>query len=217
MNRINFNGKNGGIFHHFTPYRKKPIQKIVKNEIEKPIYNDTVNIEVLNNIPFFRNVYRTVDMVPVTNSCKEIPLKKTVKSNVMVINNPNDYKHKNGFRVHHSHQSFIINDQSLSVSDSIGGCGMQQFYAWTGILNEDNAYTLIDYYIKNRNNSVGLVICQLGQDYFNHHFERALIKHNFKILSEYKNFTHGSDGRYKQRIYGLELELTSIKRNERDD
>lgn len=219
MNRINFNNYGGGIFHHLTPYRKKGKITRVKNEISKNV-NTVVESTPIED-PVWRfgvfNGTATINRQQITNPCSEIPLKKTVEQKVTVINNPSSYKHKQGFRNYHKHQSFEIGTQSLSVSDSIGGCGMQQFYGWTSITNETVAYTLIDYYIKNRHNGVGLIICQLGQDYFNHHFEKALIRHDFKVISEYKNFMHGDDGRYKQRVYGLQLEINSIKRNERDD
>lgn len=230
MNRINFNGKNGGIFHHLTPYSKK--SSIVKKETF--IHTNGYGVEVIQNevqqqvVKNIRQQFHTRydEDWPgrtIKNICYESDIKileekiDLKKEKISVINNPTEYGHKNGFRKFHTHQIFKTDNGELSVSDSVGGCGMQQFYGWTTIKNTKIAYDLIDYYIKNRHSGVGIILCQLGQTYFRGPFETALIKHGFKILSEYKNFMHGSDGRYTQKIYGLELTLESRKPDERNN
>ena len=108
-----------------------------------------------------------------------------VLDKIEVINNPDKYKDKKGFHMYHSHQKLKKHHEELCVTDSIGGCGMQQFYGWSGNSNYEISVELINYYLKHKAYGVGLVICQLGQDYFNGPFEKALIACGFKVTDEY--------------------------------
>lgn len=240
MNRINFNNYGGGIFHHLTPYSKKKVQpEVVFEEVLETILlsdeqqrRNVIKAEydnVFQALPDFMRFapnenggFRpTVAKNPCTEIKLESPTEEKLKKlfkQVTVLNNPTEYKHKRGFRIYHKHQTFTYQEQSLSVSDSIGGCGMQQFYGWADTVHDEEiASILIQHYIRNRHNGVGLIICQLGQTYYGNCFEKALIKNGFKVLSEYKNFMHGNDGKYSQRVYGLELTIASISRNEKDN
>lgn len=175
MNRINFNGKDGGGLHHLTPYQKKSRK---------------------------RNIFPIDELKIQKDKIEKI---KEMSDNIEIIDNPTGYLHKEGFYLYHSHKTFKKENQQLSVTDSIGGCGMQQFYSWTSIEDTQTAIELINTYLNTKDRGVGLIICQLGQNYFGKAFEKALIHHEFKISEEYSNFRHRLDGTYKQRVYSLHL------------
>lgn len=182
MNRINFKGKDGGGFHHLTPYQKKyrKMNEQLKKEHPEPdlIFHTKILTKPLQQV-------------------------KKILDTIEIVTPPNEYNHKRGFCGWHSHKTFKKGRQELSVTDSIGGCGMQQFYNWTKITNVQTGTELIKSYLKNKPFGVGLVLCQLGQDYYNGSFEKALIECGFKVSEEYSNYQHGEDGRYTQKIYSL--------------
>lgn len=216
MNRINFKGKDGGGFHHLTPYQKKSrrrsikvITKIVKKtNIKKDhLYPyDNLTADKLENIliQVFDIPRKNKNLYPGVLIKKPIEQVEKILDKIEVINEPNTYKDKKGFKIYHSHQKFIKHNQELCVTDSIGGCGMQQFYGWSSNSNYEISVELINYYLKHKPYGVGLVICQLGQDYFNNPFEKALITCGFKVSDEYSNYQHDSRGTYKQRVYSLQ-------------
>ncbi len=186
MNRINFKGKDGGGFHHLTPYQKKARKMNEQLKAERP--------KTPNDI----KVYSHILVKPIEQVVK-------ILDEIQIINAPNEYNHKRGFHQWHSHKIFKKGNQELAVTDSIGGCGMQQFYNWTSINNVQIGMDLINHYLKNKSYGVGLVICQLGKAYFNGSFENALIHCGFKVSEEYSNYQHDETGKYKQRIYSLHL------------
>jgi hypothetical protein len=193
MNRINFKGKDGGGFHHLTPYQKKSRVrnvKIIKND-------QKIDDMGIGDWYLTRPIILNKPIQQVT---------KIIDDNIIqVIHNPEEYSHKKGFKSFHSHTLFKKGFQELAVTDSIGGCGMQQLYGWTKIKDVETGIELLKHYLSVRRYGVGLVICQLGQGYFNGSFEQALVHCGFKVSEEYSNYQHCHHGTYKQRIYSLKL------------
>jgi hypothetical protein len=114
-----------------------------------------------------------------------------------------------GFGFWHQFADYHLeNDLSMSVkiSDSCGGCGVQQLYDWTNIKNKENVSeflknVLIEATAKHlsTSNDVGCIICQVGCSYYNTNFVKALEENGFKIISEFNNHRHGNGK--TQRIY----------------
>lgn len=120
--------------------------------------------------------------------------------------NTADYIHKRGFNGWHSHKlyEYSIRNRNIGVgiSDSIGGCGMQQIYGWyhSGAYSyKEVKYCLIKL-LQDLHYGVGLIICQVGQDFFSSYFVKSLEEMGF-TYETYDNHQHG-DG-YEQRLYKL--------------
>lgn len=186
MNRVNFKNVKNPSFH-FTPKDIRNISK-VKPVKTKPIY------------------YSGFDEYTLDQILKE-PIKQVSKSlDLEIIKDPTGYQHSRGFRGNHSH--LCIKRPSggeLGITDSIGGCGMQQLYGWTGISTVEGGIQLIEKYLEMITPGVGLIICQVGRDYYGRPFEQALIHCGFTVLIEYSNLAHCRRGTYKQKIYKLEI------------
>lgn len=150
----------------------------------------------------------------ISNPCAEIesPVEKKVEPHVKKIRNPKGYKHDRGFTGNHQHVQYLYESGekygpvgSLAISDSIGGCGMQQLYDWTAISTPEIADQLISEMFKDLHQDTGLIICQVGANYYEHVFTKALEKAGFTYPIEYKNFTHGANGKYTQRVYTFQV------------
>lgn len=115
--------------------------------------------------------------------------------------------YNNGFNCWHSHNkySYKISERTtieVAISDSVGGCGMQQIYGWLPSSAQrypEVKYCLI-YLLQNLHYGVGLVICQVGQDFFGSEIVKALEELGF-TYDEYENYQHGAE--YYQRLYKL--------------
>lgn len=208
MNRVNFKNNKSNQLHHLTPYRKNTVVKTkVKNnyeaKIEEIIEKEDVYWERLRNAQFRQK--------PPTVKIDTLKKHETIKAKVItnfkpqaeikVINKPSGYTDNYGFVVYHSHVRYKLENDTFAVSDSIGGCGMQQIYGWARNSSFENSKRLLQNYLEKKDNGVGLIICQLGQMYFNSVFEQALISCGFTESIIYANLQHGSDGDYKQKIY----------------
>lgn len=123
------------------------------------------------------------------------------------------YTYNRGMYCWHEHASF--KDASgqihgeLIISDCAGGCGMQQLYGWSGVSSTELANALVKKAIETLEKGVGLVICQVGQPYYNGAIAKALESNGFVILSELPNYRHCAKGTYKQRLYGLTIKRES--------
>ena len=114
-----------------------------------------------------------------------------------------------GFGSWHQFAKYHLeNDQKMSIkiSDSCGGCGMQQLYDWVDIKNKENVSeflknVLLEATTKSLSLSadVGCIICQVGYSYYNTNFVKALEVNAFTIISEFNNHRHGNEK--TQRIY----------------
>ena len=212
MNRQNLKNYGNRNMHHLTPYQKKNFvvkNKVVDNEFVtkgvtsgiEPVIGQWYNPEnldrIFNNQPVDNFKLRPKPVPP-----ESIPEKKE-EPDITIVKPADTYKHKTAFESWHKHRTYKYRDNlgELSISDSVGGCGMQQLYSWTSIDKYDIALALIDAMLKDLHHGTGLVICQLGKDYFHEPFEQALIESGFVSKVKYKNWTHGDNGKYKQKVY----------------
>lgn len=91
----------------------------------------------------------------------------------------------------------------INISDMFGGCGVQQLYGWG---NEENSLEIevcLEKLISNLHSGTSLLICQVGQNYYNTLFTKALDKFGFEITKEYINYQHSDN--YTQRLYTLTI------------
>ncbi len=111
-----------------------------------------------------------------------------------------------GFQYWHTHIKYtnIDTGSSISISDSVGGCGVQHLYNWTNCYNRDDVEDLLKYIIKDLSSGVGLLSCQLGQDYKSCKLEQSLINNGFEAI-EYNNYQHDNKGGYKGYFYLLKI------------
>lgn len=114
-------------------------------------------------------------------------------------------EYNEGFVIWHSNKKYKYNHHYIQVTDSVGGCGMQQLYKWSNCVGIKDEYEissiLLNAILGDLHSGVGLIICQLGQDYYECEFERALIDKGFESVVEYENHQH-EDG-YMQKVYQL--------------
>ena len=89
----------------------------------------------------------------------------------------------------------------INISDMFGGCGVQQLYGWRNAENSLEIEVCLEKLISDLHHGTSLLICQVGQNYYNTLFTKALDKFGFEITKEYINKQHGSG--YTQRLYTL--------------
>lgn len=110
-----------------------------------------------------------------------------------------DSSYDNGFTIWHSHKEYKLNNTKIKITDSVGGCGMQQLYGWYGYENNSEIKDLVKYAMNNLHNGTSCVICQVGSDFYASMITSALEDYGFFISKEYKNLQHMSDD--TQRLY----------------
>lgn len=128
-----------------------------------------------------------------------------------------EYRHKNGFRGWHCHKSYTLNNSSVSITDSIGGCGMQQIYGWyDGNYNREDIRCCLYRLMQDVHNGVSCIICQVGNVGYNTVLTETLEELGFEITKEYVNRQHRNDD--TQRLYTLIIEPNApYKNNDEDD
>ena len=92
----------------------------------------------------------------------------------------------------------------MTISDSVGGCGIQHLYEWVNYCTKLDIGDLLRYIIKDLHKGVGLLTCQVGQDYNDTLLVKELIKEGFELI-EYNNYQHNKDGSYKGYLYMLKI------------
>lgn len=107
------------------------------------------------------------------------------------------------YQIKNSTSSFT-SQITLQVCGVITGCGLVQMHGISNI--SEHNFDLVKEKletIKNdlRNDGAGCIMCTLGQSYYNR--EELLLSLGFIMVSEYANYRHGQDGKYKQRMYLL--------------
>jgi len=204
MNRQNFKNYGVGNTHHLKPYRHVAKVKIETVSMTKDGVGlmEQIKDPLPHHNPYAQYKFEDIKIHTTKSILEEQP--KT--GEITIVRNPDSYKHKKAFTNWHQHRSYVYNDpqrgnQELSISDSVGGCGMQQLYGWTSIYDKEVALKLINFMLDDLHNGVGLIICQLGKEYFKDPFEQALIECGFECQIKYKNWMHGDDGKYKQKVY----------------
>lgn len=151
---------------------------------------------------------------------------KEIKPHIVRTKDPVGYQHTRGFTGNHQHVRYQYdkgtsgNDKNygqLSISDSIGGCGMQQLYSWTNTSSEEIADMLVASMLKDVHYHTGVILCQVGMNYYGHPMTKALEKAGFTISLEYINYTHGLNGKYTQRVYQYVVPDKSEEEEEYDE
>ena len=109
-----------------------------------------------------------------------------------------------GYYSWHQHASYKLNNATINITDNVGGCGVQQLYGWGNSYNNSENEELLKYVMNDLHHGVGIVLCQVGSDFYNSKFCKALEKFGFKYNEEYVNHQHsnGDTG----RIYTLIIE-----------
>lgn len=114
-----------------------------------------------------------------------------------------EYGHVN----HHSHKEYKLVEKykstSIKITDNVGGCGVQQLYNWYNSENNKNIELVLNKVLKDVEYGVGLIMCQVGQDFFDSLFVKALVNSGF-TYSSYINYQHGKE--YEGRMYMLKIE-----------
>lgn len=109
----------------------------------------------------------------------------------------------------HSSRKFNINNSPytyLRVKEVITGCGLAQCSGFADITDENFEHfkkTLDSVKKVYKRDGVGSIIATLGKAFYDR--EEYLLKLGFKLMSEYPNYRHGSDGEYTQRLYTITL------------
>lgn len=116
-------------------------------------------------------------------------------------NAPDTYEYKKGFQSWHTHRIYTCQGHSIAISDSVGGCGMQQLYHWASVSSFDIANAILKNIISTLEGDVGLILCQVGKSFYTLEFVKALEANGFVITTEYANYRHCRKGEYTQRIY----------------
>ncbi len=228
MNRVNFKVQNfkqpiAG-FPKPKSWKEKNVEEFVKKEPNKnPDWTKYyeyaeygVKVEMLLGKGIFGQI-RDKGENTITGTVKNIPkdlqiiensekVKSTKKpkdpDKIEIVYNPEGYRNTHGFNMYHGHKSYRLNGYNIDISDNLGGCGVQQLYNWINSVNNENISVILKEIIKTLHDGVGMVMCQLGQDYFHTEMEKALTNEGF-IYTEYNNWQHGSN--YKQRMYMLTI------------
>jgi hypothetical protein len=101
--------------------------------------------------------------------------------------------------------------RTLTTVSTITGCGLVQMYGILSLVAGATPEQLE--YIKNvfttkilpelKVCGAGAIIVTLGRSYYPN--EPTILKLGFEKLSEYSNYRHGQDGKYKQRLYILKF------------
>lgn len=98
----------------------------------------------------------------------------------------------------------FVSHMTLKVCGVITGCGLVQMHGISNIsehnfeLVREKLETIKKDYKKD---GAGCIMCTLGQSYYNK--EELVLSLGFIMVSEYANYRHGQDGKYKQRMYLL--------------
>jgi len=100
-------------------------------------------------------------------------------------------------------------DAKIQISDMFGGCGMQQIHNWSGSQDIKGIELCLSKLLLELDKETlgwkpGLIMCQIGNSYYNSRLEKALINEGFELQIEYDNLAH-MDGD-TQRIYFLKRE-----------
>lgn len=225
MNRINFKVKNYKPFNQPEPKVKKVKtdnefnwEIMDKKPVEQPgIKHEKFKVNVNNNWLSYDDYlgygasYDRRLMFGTSSKEKvvEKPKIEIKEENIIVRDISNDSRKYTefGHSYWHNHSEFsLLTDQgraSIKISDNVGGCGVQQLYNWVGSANNENIEFLLKKIINSLKYGVGLVMCQVGQDYFNTLFVKALTNCGF-TYSSYINYEHGKT--YEGRMYMLKIE-----------
>ena len=93
---------------------------------------------------------------------------------------------------------------SFSLYTTPSGCGsvIMRGYHITGEITEDILRDLEKIFQRCKDNGVGMIMTTLGQSFFDGIYDK-LLKDIFGMVcvSEYNNYRHNSEGKYKQRLY----------------
>lgn len=138
------------------------------------------------------------------NPCGEIPLPKEMKNKepeyeITYENNPEGYHHKGLNHWHRYRKYKSTKNTSIIISDNLGGCGIQQLYNWSNYNNNNDWDEVIKYILNDLHHGVGIILCQVGKDFYNSKFVKALENNGFESSIEYDNHQHGGD--YTGRLY----------------
>lgn len=118
----------------------------------------------------------------------------------LIANNQRSYEDK-GYYGWHSHYKYVLNGCTIKISDNVGGCGVQQLYNWGSVASNSNIPKLLKYILNDLHSGVSIVLCQVGNNYYNTLFCKTLEELGFKYYEQYKNHQHG--GKDTGRIYSL--------------
>lgn len=117
------------------------------------------------------------------------------------ISNDNRKYDDRGYHGWHGHCKYKLGTTSITITDNVGGCGVQQLYGWGSSGNSSKIPKILDYILEDLNHGVGIILCQVGSDYYNTLFCQTIEKLGFKYHEEYINYQHA--GRDTGRIYTL--------------
>lgn len=93
---------------------------------------------------------------------------------------------------------------NISVKGVITGCGLAQLHGISNITDTNFGAVKKEFEkIKQdyKLDGAGCIMCTLGAAYY--HKQKYLFELGFVLVSEYANYRHGQDGKYKQRMYLL--------------
>jgi len=202
MNRINFKVKN------FKPFiQPEPKPKVVKVKKDNSQYYKPNTEKARGKEPAFHTYEPAIDFTWMNYDITGYKTKPVIKEpkkgeiNVRQIQNGSQKYNEKGRNDFHSHNEYTLNNCSVKISDNVGGCGVQQFYAWTKGYSEQDNKKILEYILANLHYGTGIILCQVGMTYFEHPFVKALESVGFKYHEEYINHYH--HGEYKGRIYSL--------------
>lgn len=153
----------------------------------------TWEIKANNNIDLGENI-NNLEVI----SKVEKPKDEITKE--LISNNKRSYQDR-GYHGWHGHFKYTLNDCKIKISDNVGGCSVQQLYDWGGNSNNSNIPELLKHVLNDLNYGVGIVLCQVGSNYYKSLFCKTLEELGFKYYEEYKNHQHG--GTDTGRIYSL--------------
>jgi len=137
---------------------------------------------------------------------KDVKVKEETKKLIIEKKSVSKGPYVRGFTVWHEFSKYVNVETgtSITITDSVGGCGVQHLYNWADYANCIDIGDVLKYIIKNLNKGVGLLTCQIGQNYYKTAIVKALIENGFESY-EYDNFQHAQDGSYKGNFYMLKI------------
>ena len=122
-------------------------------------------------------------------------------SDIVVRDLGNEKNYQYGFYCWQSNNEFFNTqtNTSISLSDSVGGCGMQQMYNWLNYKDNDDIGDVLKFLLSNLHYGTSLLICQVGEDHWDSNFVACLENNGFEITKEYANNYHDKEN--SQRLY----------------
>lgn len=135
---------------------------------------------------------------------KRVVLKKRIIRRAG-LNLPPDTDYKDS-GVWHQRMELRVNGVYMSVSGMMTGCGVGQIYGISNYCQGSSSPSKADLhkaFERVKNSGIGAIVATLGASYYK--LEPKILALGFEFMSEYCNYQHGVDGKYKQKMYIIKL------------